>query len=51
MVKGEAVQVSGWASSYEMRYGEDTEENINIWNTFYEWLIMSSNTDFKKSIQ
>lgn len=47
MVEGEAVQVSGWASSYEMRYGEDTEENINIWNTFYEWLIMSSNTDFK----
>ena len=47
MVEGKTVQVSGWASSYEMRYGEDTEENINIWNTFYEWLIMSSNTDFK----
>ena len=41
------VQDSGWAASYEMRYGEDSKANIDIWNEFYEWLIFSSNAEFK----
>lgn len=44
--KGEIVQFSGWAASFEMRYGDDSDENIEIWNQFYEWLIFSSNKDF-----
>ena len=41
------IQDSGWAASYEMRYGEDSKANIDIWNEFYEWLIFSSNSEFK----
>ena len=41
------VQDSGWLASYEMRYGDDSTENIALWSEFYEWLITSSNTDFK----